>query len=92
MERTSKLIALFDDEQFGTDALDAQTGILVNEYDDVVEYLILTFVNRVEVYLNLFDEKPPYRNYLGTGAAEEIEAAKAIAITDLNRQAYSNIH
>jgi hypothetical protein len=92
VERKSKLIALFDDEHFGTNAIDTEAGIMVNEYDDGVYYLIFTFADRVEVYLNLYDEEAPYRNFLGEGAAEEIEVAKAHAVADLNKQAYSNIH
>ncbi|MFJ8264782.1 hypothetical protein [Peribacillus asahii] len=92
MNYKSKLIELYDDEFFGTEAIDGEAGIMINEYNEVVDFLILTFEDRIEVYLNLYDEEAPYRNILAKGVAAEIEEAKDRAIANLNRQVYINIH
>lgn len=86
----SKLLALYeDDEKFGIDAIDIQTGLMINPEKDVVEYLILQFPGRYEVYLNLFDEgEPPYRNILVSGKSKSLEVAKSIAVRKLRKKAY----
>jgi hypothetical protein len=93
METKSKMFSLFDDEEFAKDAIDCDSGIMINQHKDVLNFLILTFEDRFEVYLELFDDgEPPYRDILGVGIAETLEAAKAIAVANLNRQAYSQLN
>ena len=39
----SKLVALYDDEEFATDAINSDVGLMVNQYNEVVNYLILEY-------------------------------------------------
>ncbi|RST59694.1 hypothetical protein D5F11_011370 [Siminovitchia terrae] len=86
----SKLEMLVDDQQFGVGNKSVDTGIMINDHNDAVDYLILEFNDRFEVYLNLYDEnEPPYRNILTSGKSRSLEVAKKIAVRKLNKLAYS---
>ncbi|MCS0789509.1 hypothetical protein NX021_15255 [Cytobacillus firmus] len=86
----SKLDILADDENFGLGALGCQTGLMMNQYNDVVTYLFLAQEGYFEVYLSLFDEEhePLSRDILAEGIAPTLEEAKAIAVKNLNEEAY----
>ncbi|MBS4195787.1 hypothetical protein [Lederbergia citri] len=88
----SKLKKLFeDDKSFGTDSIGFDNGFMQNQHGDLVDYMILEYVDRFDVYLNLYDEgKPPYRNILAKGSAKTKEEAQMLAIEELDRFAYSN--
>ena len=88
--RRSKLEILADDENFGLGALGCQTGLMVNQNNDVVTYLFLAQEGFFEVYLSLFDEEhePLSRDILAEGIASTLEDAKAIAVKNLNEEAY----
>lgn len=47
----SKLEALFDDKDFGTGAIGHDNGIMIHS-EVPVDYLILEYGNRFDVYLN----------------------------------------
>ena len=84
----SKLVALYDDEEFATDAINSDVGLMVNQYNEVVNYLILEYQGFFHVYLNLFDEEEPFRNILSEGIAPTLEEAQVIAVNNLNEMAY----
>lgn len=84
----SKLVALYDDESFATDAISSDAGLMVNQYNEVVNYLILEYQGFFHVYLNLFDGEEPFRNILSEGIATTLEEAKEIAVNNLNKMAY----
>lgn len=87
----SLLEDLFVDENFGIDSTSMDTGVMMNEYNDLLVYMILEYNDRVEVYLELDDEdEPPYRNIMAKGIAGTVEAAKKIAVENLHKQAYKN--
>jgi len=92
MEHKSKLLSLLDDEYFTVGLIDVKWGILMDDFDDPVIFMIFIFYDRVEAYFSLYDEEVPYHNYLGKGVAEDIETAKEYALTDLDRQVHLNIH
>lgn len=84
----SKLVALYDDENFATDAINGDVGLIVNQYNEVVNYLILEYQGFFHVYLNLFDDEEPFRNILSEGIATTLDEAKEIAANNLNEMAY----
>ncbi|WP_394136871.1 hypothetical protein [Cytobacillus oceanisediminis] len=90
----SKLEVLTDDERFGTEAIDCETGIMINKYNDVVTYLFMEYEGYFEVYLSIQDDEneAPYRDILAEGIAATLEEAKSIAFKNLNEMAYSNIN
>jgi len=92
MERKSKLLSLLDDEYFAVGLVDVKAGVILDEFDDVVTFLILVFYDRVEAYLSLYDDEAPYHDYLAKGVAEDVETAKEYAFADLDRQVHLNIH
>jgi len=84
----TKLEALFDDENFATDAISSDAGLMINQYNEVVHYLILEYQGFFHVYLNLFDDEEPFRNLLSEGIALTLEEAQEIAVNNLNEMAY----
>ncbi|MHC8516963.1 hypothetical protein [Sporosarcina sp. ITBMC105] len=88
----SKLEKLFDDESFGTDAIDHELGIMIK--DGVpVDYLILKFKKRWDVYLNVYDEgMPPFRNILVKGSSRNKEVAKSLATRKLDKEFTNPVH
>ncbi|WP_028392734.1 hypothetical protein [Bacillus cihuensis] len=92
----TQLEKLVEDESFGVGALDSETGIMINKHKDAIDFIFLFFEDRVEVYLNLYDENEDSsaiigRDYLAVGIGETLEEAKSNAVLELDRQAYSNI-
>ena len=79
-----------DNESFGSDAKNFETGIMINEFNDSIDSVMLEFDDRYEVYLNLYDERPPFRNVLAKGVAKNIRDAKEIANKNLIKIAYKN--
>ena len=62
-------------------------GIMTNEQGDTVDYVILQYKYRHDVYLNLFDEgKAPYRNILVKGSSINRVIAKRKATRKLNKE------
>ncbi|MBW8350791.1 hypothetical protein K0H71_15245 [Bacillus sp. IITD106] len=90
----SKLKKLFeDDPSFGTDSIGFDNGFMVNEQGDLVDYMILEYADRFDVYLNLYDEEePPYRNILVKGSSRKKEIAQRIAVRKLNKEAYKHLN
>ncbi len=92
----TQLEKLVEDESFGLGALDNETGIMFNEHKDAVDFIFLFFADRVEVYLNLYDENEDStaiigRDYLAVGIGDTLEEAQDNAVFELDKQAYSNI-
>lgn len=86
-----KLEALVDDSNFGIGAINVETGVMVNQYRDMVDFIFLEFSDRFEVYLNIYDEKePPFRNLLAKGVGGDLEEAKRVAVENLDAIAYKN--
>lgn len=79
-----------ENKNFGTDANNLETGIMINEFNDSIDFIILEFDDRYEVHLNLYDEKPQSRNILAIGIAKSIDKAKKIASQKLVKLAYEN--
>jgi len=90
----SKLKKLFeDDKSFAVDSIGFDNGIMVNEQGDLVDYMILEYEDRFDVYLNLYDEgEPPYRNILVKGSSRKKEIAQKIAVRKLNKEAYKHLN
>ena len=87
----SKLEELFDDEAFGTDAINHDIGIMISSFGVPVDCLVLEYEERCDVYLNLYDEdEAPYRNILVKGSSKNKETAKRIAARKLNKE-YENL-
>ena len=63
---------------------------MINEYSDVINYLILEYPGLFTVYLNLWDDEEPYRNILADGIAIKLEDAKEIALKNINEMIYEN--
>lgn len=86
----SKLFSLYDDPNFATDAIDFDTGVMINEYGDAILYLVLQYAeNHFHVYLSLCDDgNPPYRDIMAEGIATTLEAAQDIAVKNLNKLSY----
>lgn len=83
----SKLEELFDDENFGVEAVGHNNGIMIYKSSVPVDFLILEYKNRFDVYLNLFDEgEPPYRNILVKGSSKKLETAQKIAVRKLEKE------
>lgn len=88
----SGLEALFNDGDFGTGAIGHDNGIMIHS-DFPVDYLILEYGNRFDVYLNLYDEgEAPYRNILVKGSSKKLEIVKNIAIRKLEKECENHIH
>ena len=85
-----KLFDLLTDDNFATDSISTDAGILVTQNEDVVYYLYLEYEGFFMVYLNLFDEEVPFRNILSEGIALTLEKAMQIAIKNLNGILYGN--
>lgn len=83
----SKLEALFDDESFAKDAINFDSGLMVNQYNDVINYLTIEYEGFYTVYLNLLEEEP-YINLLAEGIALTIDDAKEIALKNINEMIY----
>ncbi|HLT41948.1 MAG TPA: hypothetical protein VKZ95_04520 [Sphingobacteriaceae bacterium] len=94
MRLKSKLEELFDNDlTFGTDSLNFENGIMINQHNDMVDYIILEYRDRFDVYLNLFDDgEPPYRNILVKGSSSKKDVAKRIAVRKLNNEAYGHLN
>jgi len=89
----SKLEELFGDEAFGTDAISHDNGFMINGYGDTVDYLVLEYEDRWDVYLNLYDEdEAPYRNVLVKGSSSSKEVAKRIATRKLDKEYENHVH
>ncbi|MBO0586447.1 hypothetical protein [Sporosarcina sp. E16_8] len=89
----SKLIELFDDESFGTDAINNDVGIMISDFGDMVDCLVLEYEDRYDVYLNLYDEdEAPHRNVLVKGSSKNKEIAKRIAARKLNKEYENLVH
>jgi hypothetical protein len=87
----SKLEELFDDEAFGTDAINRDVGIMISSFGIPVDCLVMEYEDRCDVYLNLFDEdEAPYRNLLVKGSSKSREVAQSIAARKLNKE-YENL-
>ncbi|HBZ09135.1 MAG TPA: hypothetical protein DEO65_04495 [Bacillus bacterium] len=84
-----KLQKLFDDPNFAVGSIGCDTGLMINPQNDVVDYMIIEYPGRFEVYLNLFDyEDPSIPNVLVKGKSKSLEVAKSIAVRKLNKEAY----
>lgn len=83
-----KIESLFDDESFAADAISSNMGIMINEHQDVIRYLTLEYEGLFIVYVNLFDDETSFRNILAEGIAQTEQAAKQIALNNLNEMAY----
>lgn len=82
----SKLEELFDDESFAVGSTGYDNGVMVNQQGDPVEYMMLRYADRWDVYLNLFDEgEAPFRNILVKGSAKDKNTAKELAVEKLNK-------
>ncbi|RID85007.1 hypothetical protein D1970_10590 [Mesobacillus zeae] len=80
----SKLEALFDDKNFSVGVKDCETGVMINEHQDLVTYMFLFYQDSVEVFLSVFDEDVPYgRDILAKGAADTLDDAVALALDKL---------
>lgn len=91
--RLLKLEDLVEDKDFARNFIDSEVGVMVNQHNDLITYLIVEYEESVEVYLELNDlGEPPYRELLAEGIAETVEEAKAIAVKNLNEMAYKNIN
>ncbi|OIK13579.1 hypothetical protein BIV60_13880 [Bacillus sp. MUM 116] len=87
----SKLLELVDEKKFGKGAIGFDNGFMINSHDDMVDYLIVEFEDRFEVYLNIYDNgKTPNRDFLAEGLAEDLEEAKEIAVRNLEKIAYQS--
>ena len=86
-----KIFELFEDENFGVDALEYETGIML--YDSLpVDFLMMRNESGWDVYLNLYDDEPPYRNILVKGSARNLEDAKSIATQKLDEECRKLAH
>lgn len=89
MQNNPKLIEIYHSGHFNTELISTESGMMIHEvFNDEVDFLILTYEDRVEVYLSLYDVEDSYRNHLSDGIAEDREEAVAIALANLHRQAY----
>ena len=89
----SKLEELFDDESFATDAIGHDNGFTINDYGDVLDYMILEYEDRYDVYLNLCDEgEAPFRDILVKGSSKSKEVARRIATRKLNKEYENLVH
>lgn len=87
MQNNPKLIEIYQSGHFNAELITAESGIMIHEVsNDEVDFLILTYEDRVEVYLSLYDVVDSYRNYLSEGIAVDREEAVAIALANLYRQ------
>lgn len=89
----SKLEKLVEDDlSFGTDAVGFDNGFMQNQQGDLVDYMILEYEDRFDVYLNLYDEgESPYRDILVRGSSKKKEIARRIAVRKLNKEAYEHL-
>lgn len=85
----SKLDKLVDNPNFGIGAIGHDTGIMIYNDVDTLNYITLTYDDHYEVYLSLFDDT---RDFLVEGNADELAMAKQIAIDKLDRQINRSIH
>lgn len=89
----SKLLKLYDDETFGVDAISFNNGFVINSHDDLIDYMILEYQDRFDVYLNLYDHgEPPYRNILVKGSSKSLDVARNIALRKLDKEAYGHLN
>ena len=71
-----------------------ETGLMVNEHQDVAAFMILQYDGNFHMYLHLWDDdEPPFRDILVEGIAPTLEEAQEIAVANLDKMAYEgNIH
>lgn len=68
-------------------------GIMINDNGDLVDFAVLEYADRFDVYLNLYDEgEAPYRNILVKGSSRSMEAAQKIAKRKLNEKYEDHVH
>lgn len=85
----SKLDKLVADPNFGKGAKDYDTGIMLYQNKEALNYIILTYVSYYEVYLSLYDGS---RDYLAYGKEDELEIAKELAISEIEKKINKPIH
>ncbi|MHA6258374.1 hypothetical protein ACXYMX_00550 [Sporosarcina sp. CAU 1771] len=90
----SKLEELFDnDETLGADSVSLDNWIMINDYGDAIDYVILEYADRWDVYLSLYDEgEAPYRNILVQGSSKDMDTAREIATRKLNEEYKKHVH
>lgn len=83
----SKLEKLLDDDNVLKGVISYDNGFMINDHGDAVDYLMLEYKDRHDVYLNLFDGGvAPYRDILVKGSSNSIEVSKRIATKKLNKE------
>lgn len=83
----SRLIALYDDPNFAVNTIKQDSGLTVNQYGDVINYLTLFYTDFVEVYLCLEDD-PLREDILVKGSGSTLAAARRDAVRKFNTKAY----
>lgn len=93
-EMKSKIEELLENDELMEDGIvNFENGLMINDYDDSVDFVIFEYADRFDVYLNLYDEgEAPYRNILVMGSSENKESAMKIAAKKLSEEYEKNVH